>query len=114
MWMGSVMDEENKNLAAIPKDKKKKREPGKRCAVMFCNVTNTDNVSLHQFPRHDPLRRQWIQFVLRKREDDWKPGSGHICSNHFSPDSALREWGRNWPDMFPRLLAVPTQAPCKQ
>ena len=80
------MDDENKNLAAIPKGKKKKREPGKRFAVMFCNNTNADNVSLHQFPRHDPLRRQWIQFVLRKRDDDWKPGSGHICSNHFSPD----------------------------
>ena len=80
------MDEENKNLAAIPKGKKKKREPGKRCAVMFCNNTNADDVSLHQFPRHDPLRRQWIQFVLRKRDNDWKPGSGHICSNHFSPD----------------------------
>ena len=31
-----------------------KRDPGKRCAVMFCNNTNADNVSLHQFPRAEP------------------------------------------------------------
>ena len=37
---------------------KNKREPGKRCAVMFCSNTNADNVSLHQFPdRKDELRR---------------------------------------------------------
>ena len=60
------MDDENKNLAAIPKGKKKKRDPGKRCAVMFCNNTNEDNVSLHQFPRPEALRRQLIHFALRK------------------------------------------------
>ena len=65
---------------------KKKREPGKRCAVMFCNNTNKDGVSLHQFPTDEPFRRQWIAFVLAKRTDDWTPGSGNICSSHFMPD----------------------------
>ena len=63
---------------------KKKREPGKRCAVMFCNNTNKDGVSLHQFPTDEPFRRQWIAFVLGKRTDDWTPGSGNIreLKNH--------------------------------
>ena len=29
--------------------KQRKRKPGKRCVVMFCNKTNADGVSLHQF-----------------------------------------------------------------
>lgn len=107
------MDEENKNLAAISKGKKKKREPGKRCAVMFCNNTNADNVSLHQFPRHDPLRRQWIQFVLRKRDDDWKPGSGHICSNHFTPD-CFEGMGAKLAGFVSKLLLKKTAVPTIQ
>ena len=31
--------------------KQRKRKPGKRCVVMFCNKTNADRVSLHQFPQ---------------------------------------------------------------
>ena len=32
--------------------KKRKRKPGKRCAVMFCNETSAEvGVSLHQFPQ---------------------------------------------------------------
>ena len=64
----------------------KKKEPGKRCVVMFCNKTNADGVSLHKFPTEETRRRQWINFVLAKRDDNWKQGSGHICSSHFSPD----------------------------
>ena len=30
--------------------KQRKWKPGKRCEVMFCNKTNADGVSLHQFP----------------------------------------------------------------
>ena len=74
------------------KDKKEttgareKREPGKRCAVMFCNNTNRDGVSHHQFPTNEPLRCQWIAFVLAKRDDNWTLGSGNIFSSHFTPD----------------------------
>lgn len=65
----------------------KKRPPGKRCVVMFCNKTNNDKVSLHQFPKEPTLRRQWISFVLTKRDDKtWTPGTGHICSSHFTED----------------------------
>ena len=49
-------------------DQRKKRQPGKRCVVMFCNKTNADGVSLHQFPADDNVRRQWIAFVRTKRE----------------------------------------------
>ena len=31
--------------------KQRKWKPGKRCEVMFCNKTNADGVSLHQFPQ---------------------------------------------------------------
>ena len=31
--------------------KQRKRKQGKRCVVMFCNKTNVDGVSLHQFPQ---------------------------------------------------------------
>ena len=31
--------------------KQRKRKAGKRCVVMFCNKTNADGVSLHQFPQ---------------------------------------------------------------
>ena len=24
--------------------------------------------------------------MLVKRDNNWQPGSGHICSNHFSPE----------------------------
>ena len=67
--------------------KRKKRKPGKCCLVMFCNKTNADGVSLHQFPADESLGRQWIAFVRTTREpNSWTPGSGHICSDHFSAD----------------------------
>ena len=54
---------------------------------MFCNKTNADGVSLHQFPADESVRRQRIAFVRTKREpNSWTPGSGHICSDHFSAD----------------------------
>jgi len=37
---------------------KKGKEPGKRCAVMFCDNTNADKVNLHQFPRVDDEPRR--------------------------------------------------------
>ena len=47
---------------------KTKREPGKRCVVMFCNNTNDNGVSLHQFPKDEKVRQKWIEFVVRKRD----------------------------------------------
>ena len=46
--------------------KRRKRNAGKRCAVMFCgNKTNSDGVSLRQF-FDESARRQWIPFVRTK------------------------------------------------
>ena len=62
---------------------KRKREPGKRC-VIYCNNTNDNGVSLHQFPTDEKIRQKWIDFVVRKRDPkSWTPGTGHICSDHF-------------------------------
>ena len=64
--------------------KRKSRKPGKRCAVIF----NVDGVSPNQFPADESVRRQRMAFVLTKRESNsWTPGSGHICSEHFSADN---------------------------
>ena len=56
---------------------------------MFCNKTNAENVSMHQFPDDPDLKQKWIRFVYHKRDkDDWSldsmPGTGHICSDHFT------------------------------
>ena len=68
--------------------KRRKRKPGKLCVVMFCNKTNADGVSLHQFPADESVRRKWIAFVRTKREpNSWTPGSAYICSDHFSAGS---------------------------
>ena len=30
---------------------------------------------------------EWVSFVRQKRDSDsWKQGSGHICSDHFTPE----------------------------
>ena len=63
---------------------KRKREPDKRCVVMYCNNTNNNGVSLHQFPKDKKIRQKWIEFVVRKRDPKlWTWDSGHICSDHF-------------------------------
>ena len=50
---------------------------------MFLNKTNQTGSTCINFPRM-LFRRQWISFVRPKREpDSWRPGSGHICSDHF-------------------------------
>ena len=68
--------------------KRRTRKPGKRSVVIFCKKTNADGLSLHQFPADKSVRRQWLAFVRTKREpNSWTPGSGHICSDHFSADS---------------------------
>ena len=77
----------NESLDEQQKQQRKKRQPGQRC-VMFCNKTNADGVSLHQFPADENVIRQGIAFVRSKREpSSWTPGSGHICSAHFTDDS---------------------------
>lgn len=63
---------------------KRKHKPGKRCVVMFCDKTNKDGVSLHQFPKDGNLCKKWNKFVLTKRDGKaWTPGTGHVCSDHF-------------------------------
>ena len=73
-------------------DEQQKRQQRKKdnleSIVLFRNKTNADGVSLHQFPADENVRRQWIAFVRSKREpSSWTPGSGHICSAHFTDDN---------------------------
>ena len=69
------------------KDKKRKWDRKRReNQASAARNTNRDGVSLHQFPINETYRGQWTAFVLAKRTDDWTPGSGDICSFHFTPD----------------------------
>lgn len=81
------MEKQNSNSGCNNDKGKKKKEPGKRCVVMFCDRTNSDGVTMHQFPTDEKFLRQWISFVRQKREpDSWRPGSGPICSDYFLPE----------------------------
>lgn len=52
---------------------------------MLCNKTNTDDVSLHQFPSEEKLRKKWNSFVLQNRDGQyWTAGSGYVCSDHLN------------------------------
>ena len=63
--------------------KRRKRKPGKRCLVIFCN-----KISPRLFPGGERVQRQWIAFVRTKREpNSWISGSGHICRDDFSADN---------------------------
>ena len=42
---------------------KRKREAGKRCVVMFCNNTNNNGVSLHQFLRMKKYARSGFSLL---------------------------------------------------
>ena len=77
------------NMNGKQKDfKRRKRKPGKRCLVIFCNKTSADGVSPRLFPGGESVQRQWIAFVRTKREpNSWISGSGHICRNDFSADN---------------------------
>ena len=88
-----------------PKEVQKKKEPGKRCVVMFCNKTNADGVSLHKFPTDETRRRQWIAFVLAKRDDNWRQGSGHIIFVvRTFLRTATKDWVRKSPDFLQNLF----------
>ena len=63
---------------------------------------------MHQFPTDEKFLRQWISFVHQKREpDSWRPGSGHICSDHFLPED-YHGYGLLKKDAIPSRQVVPT------
>lgn len=72
---------------------------------MFCDKTNEDGVSLHQFPSDKKVCDKWIKFVLAKRDaKTWTPGtSGHICSDHFLP-SDYQDYGARMAGFSSKLL----------
>ena len=54
----------------VRKKARKNRSLEKRCVAMFCNKTNAENVSMHQFPDDPDLKQKWIRFVYHKRDKD--------------------------------------------
>ena len=81
---------------------------------MFCNKTNADGVSLHQFPADENVRRQWIAFVRSKREpSSWTPGSDHICSAYFTDDNYER-FGAKLAGFSSKLVLKKTAVPSIQ
>lgn len=88
---------------------------GKFCVAAGCTSTYRDNVSLHEFPREETIRRQWVNFVKAKRKDFIQPTQYSIlCEKHFPPGSYPLEYevkkSMNIPVKKKRLLrhAVPT------
>ena len=81
---------------------------------MFCNKTNKGlgGVSLNKFPDDEPRRRQWIAFVLAKRDDNWTPGSGHIWSTgarlHHQMEMGIccKESGKCCPFTFKAFTSI--------
>ena len=59
----------------------------KRCVAAGCSNTNSDGVSLFQFPRDPALRMQWTREVQRTRAN-WQGPSDYsvLCSDHFTND----------------------------
>jgi len=60
----------------------------KRCVVYNCDNTNKTGHTLHEFPKDEGLRRQWIRFVSVKRADFKPPArksQAVVCEAHFLP-----------------------------
>lgn len=81
---------------------------------MFCNKTNVARVTLHKFPTAKTLHQQWIPFVHQKTEpDSWKPGLGHICSDHLTPKD-YHAFGMKLAGITSKLLLVSNAIPSRQ
>nr|XP_010772536.1 PREDICTED: THAP domain-containing protein 10-like [Notothenia coriiceps] len=64
----------------------------KRCGhvVQFCGNSSLSGHSVHEFPKHTAVRRQWIRFVQTKRANFHPPhekSQAVICGSHLTPDS---------------------------
>uniref|UniRef100_A0A224YVD2 Protein containing THAP domain n=1 Tax=Rhipicephalus zambeziensis TaxID=60191 RepID=A0A224YVD2_9ACAR len=61
--------------------------PKSFCAVSFCTSKSGSGVSLHTFPRDEPRRQKWIEFVCacgRQEYQDWSPvQNSRVCGLHF-------------------------------
>ncbi|XP_037527624.1 THAP domain-containing protein 10-like isoform X1 [Rhipicephalus sanguineus] len=54
------------------------------CAVPFCPSKTGSGVSLHSFPRDEPRRQRWIEFVRSYGRQDWSPvPNSRVCGLHF-------------------------------
>ena len=59
----------------------------KRCVAAGCSNTNSDGVSLFQFPQDLAFCAQWTKGV-QTTQTDWQGPSDYsiLCSNHFTND----------------------------
>ena len=67
----------------------KKKARGNYCLAGGPNMTNCKNdsltpgISMHYFPKDEPLRKKWTRFVRVHRKDFVPSKSATLCSVHF-------------------------------
>ncbi|PIK42271.1 hypothetical protein BSL78_20880 [Apostichopus japonicus] len=90
---------------------------GKFCIAGGCSNSSKDGVSLHGFPKREPVRKLWVNAVRNTRKDWLQPTAySFLCSAHFDETcfkefvgSRFAEFGLS-PHKLGRLMddAVPT------
>lgn len=107
------------NQASGSSVKRKAKQYGKYCVAggpnnESCkNSSSTPDISMHEFPKERSLlRKQWTQFV-QKRRRDWQPSPySCLCSAHFEPTCFTQRLDLGIESKTKRLLdrscAVPT------
>lgn len=63
------------------------KSKGRMCVVAGCSKRQTDDVSVHSFPKDERQRAAWTRFVKLTRAD-WTGPSQYtvICSEHFNEE----------------------------
>ncbi|XP_033109886.1 uncharacterized protein LOC117111121 [Anneissia japonica] len=57
-----------------------------RCVAAGCDSNHSHNVSFHQFPKDEILRKKWNEAVSRTRLHFQGSAYSVLCSKHFAPD----------------------------
>ena len=87
---------------------------GKYCVAFGCKSTHRENLSLHEFPKDDGIRRQWVNFVKVRRKDFIKPMKQSVlCEKHFPSGSYPIEYEIKKSLNIPvkRKVLLPTAVP---
>lgn len=68
------------------------KSKGRMCVVAGCSKRQTDDVSVHSFPKDERQRAAWTRFVKLTRAD-WTGPSQYtvICSEHFNEECYERQ-----------------------
>ena len=72
------------------------RRGGKYCVagtpngISCTNTSYTTGISMHRFPKNDIVRRKWVKFVRRHRDNFTPTSTSALCSAHFEASSYSR------------------------